>query len=144
MFLKAQSGDTRADFHPTHHRRGPISNLLVLQISQFTQNFSSWVLHLQQLQNGCPIVGDGHVLQDENLVFTHAHTHTRLWNVILTPMSSTNILSRPTGPRELLTMFAIDAAAMTAQIIKMPQYDEITLYPIEEIMSDFGIFCHFI
>lgn len=32
-----------------------------------------------------------------------------------TPMSSTNILSRPTGPRELLTMFAMDAAAMTAK-----------------------------
>lgn len=28
-------------------------------------------------------------------------------------MSSTNILSRPTGPRELLTMLAIDDAAMT-------------------------------
>ncbi len=35
-------------------------------------------------------------------------------NVTQTPMSSTNILSRPTGPRELLTMLAMDAAAMTA------------------------------
>lgn len=41
-----------------------------------------------------------------------------LKNMRLTPMSSTNILSRPTGPRELLTMLAIDAAAMTAQITK--------------------------
>lgn len=36
-------------------------------------------------------------------------------NVTQTPMSSTNILSRPTGPRELLTMLAMDAAAMTAK-----------------------------
>lgn len=36
-------------------------------------------------------------------------------------MSSTNILSSPTGPRELLTMLAIDAAAMTAQITKKMQ-----------------------
>lgn len=37
-------------------------------------------------------------------------------DVTRTPMSSTNILSRPTGPRELLTMLAIAAAAMTAKI----------------------------
>lgn len=36
-------------------------------------------------------------------------------NVILTPISSTNILSRPTGPSELLTMLAMDAAAITAE-----------------------------
>lgn len=45
----------------------------------------------------------------------HEKTLKNMW---LTPMSSTNILSRPTGPRELLTMLAIDAAAMTAQITK--------------------------
>ena len=28
-------------------------------------------------------------------------------------MSSTSILSRPTGPREVLTMLAMEAAAMT-------------------------------
>lgn len=50
---------------PTHHRRGSISNLLVLQVSQFTQDLGSWVLHFQQLQDGCPVVGDGHVLQKE-------------------------------------------------------------------------------
>lgn len=38
-----------------------------------------------------------------------------LLDVTLTPMSSTNILSRPTGPRELLTMLAMDDAAMTAK-----------------------------
>ena len=32
---------------------------------------------------------------------------------ILTPMSSTIILSNPTGPKELLTTFAIAAAAIT-------------------------------
>lgn len=31
----------------------------------------------------------------------------------LTPTSSTSILSRPTGPRELLTMLATDTAAIT-------------------------------
>jgi hypothetical protein len=32
---------------------------------------------------------------------------------ILTPISSTSILSNPTGPKELLTMLAIDTAAKT-------------------------------
>ncbi|TNN64476.1 hypothetical protein EYF80_025327 [Liparis tanakae] len=36
--------------------------LLSLQFSQFTQDLSSWVLHFQQLQDGCSIVGDGHIL----------------------------------------------------------------------------------
>lgn len=34
--------------------------------------------------------------------------------ILLTPISSTNILSKPTGPKELLTMLAIDEAASTA------------------------------
>lgn len=62
----------QAAVHPTHHRCGSISNLFVLQVSQFTQDFSSRVLHFQQLQDGCSIVGDGHVLQvkygDEHLI----------------------------------------------------------------------------
>lgn len=32
---------------------------------------------------------------------------------VTSPMSSTNILSNPTGPSELFTMFAIDEAAIT-------------------------------
>lgn len=32
---------------------------------------------------------------------------------VTSPISSTNILSNPTGPKELLTMLAIDDAAMT-------------------------------
>lgn len=109
--------------HPTHHRRGSISDLFVLQVSQFTQDFSSWVLHFQQLQDGCSIVSDGHILCVNNRDESHIYRiceKIRL-HVILTPMSSTNILSRPTGPRELLTMLAIDAAAMTVQIIKQTQ-----------------------
>lgn len=35
--------------------------------------------------------------------------------IVTSPMSSTSILSKPTGPRELFTMFAIDAAAITIQ-----------------------------
>lgn len=46
----------------SHHRRGPVPDLLVLQVSQFTEDLGSWVLHLQQLQDGRPIVGDGHIL----------------------------------------------------------------------------------
>jgi hypothetical protein len=34
----------------------------------------------------------------------------------LTPISSTNILSKPTGPRELLTILAMEAAARTTSI----------------------------
>lgn len=33
--------------------------------------------------------------------------------ILLTPISSTNILSKPTGPNELLTIFAIAFAAIT-------------------------------
>lgn len=46
----------------THHRSGAISDFLVLQVSKFTQDLGSWVLHFQQLQDGCSIVGDGHIL----------------------------------------------------------------------------------
>ena len=61
--LKQQSvTKVRADVPLTHHRRGPISDLLILQVSQFTQDLGSRVLHLQQLQDGCSVVGDGHVL----------------------------------------------------------------------------------
>jgi len=34
-------------------------------------------------------------------------------NTIHTPISSTNILSRPTGPNELFTMLAMEQAAIT-------------------------------
>ena len=34
-------------------------------------------------------------------------------NTVLTPTSSTNILSKPTGPSEDLTILAIDTAAVT-------------------------------
>src|ERR1700757_5307044 len=37
---------------------------------------------------------------------------------MLTPISSTSILSNPTGPSELLTMLAIDTAAKTIQYKK--------------------------
>lgn len=50
---------------PTHHRCCPISDLLILQVSKFTQDLCSWVLHFQQLQDGCSIVGDGHVLSKQ-------------------------------------------------------------------------------
>ena len=33
--------------------------------------------------------------------------------ILLTPISSTNILSKPTGPNELFTMFAMEQAAIT-------------------------------
>ena len=45
---------------------------------------------------------------------THAHIIDNQWG-ILTPMSSTNILSSPTGPKELLTMLAMEDAAMTVR-----------------------------
>lgn len=64
---------------------------------------------------------------------------------VLTPMSSTNILSRPTGPRELLTMLAIDAAAMTAQIKYDAVINKLTSYlVIEVITSEIRVFCHLI
>ena len=37
---------------------------------------------------------------------------------LLTPTSSTNILSRPTGPREVLTILATDRAAITEKKIE--------------------------
>lgn len=117
----------------THHRRGPISDLLVLQVGQLTQDLGGWVLHFQQLQDGRAIVGDGHVLSkhpqetDQQLRPHHNVSYgvkqdskrdRYCLGVTQTPMSSTSILSRPTGPRELLTMLAMDAAAMTAKTIK--------------------------
>lgn len=46
----------------THHRGGSIANLLILQLSKFTEYLGGRMLHLQQLQDGGSIVGDGHVL----------------------------------------------------------------------------------
>jgi hypothetical protein len=37
----------------------------------------------------------------------------------LTPISSTNILSKPTGPKELLTILAMEAAARTTRVQKL-------------------------
>lgn len=65
IILESLTPHRGAAVDPTHHRRGPISDLLVLQVSQFTQDLGSWVLHFQQLQDGRSIVGDGHVLSDE-------------------------------------------------------------------------------
>ena len=51
----------------THHRCGPISDLLVLQVGQFTEDLGSWMLHFQQLQDGRSVIGDGHVLSDQQV-----------------------------------------------------------------------------
>lgn len=48
-------------------------------------------------------------------------------------MLSTSILSSPNGPRELLTMFAIDWAAMTDKeegIYKRTEWPELSLHTI--------------
>lgn len=49
-------------WNPAYHGSGPISDLLVLEIGQLAEDLGSRVLHLQQLQDGGAIVGDGHVL----------------------------------------------------------------------------------
>lgn len=144
----------------TYHRSGAVSDLLVLQVSQFTQDLSSWVLHFQQLQDGCSIVGDGHVLQKEfrthkllspSYCFVSKLSVNTEWQYkiqlnTLTPMSSTNILSRPTGPRELLTMLAMDDAAMTEQKKKktLSHLSSLTnyLYSIRLLCNN--IFCQLI
>ena len=46
-----------------YHRCCAISHFLVLKLSQLNQDFGRWVLNLQQVQNGSPVIGDGHILQ---------------------------------------------------------------------------------
>lgn len=48
-----------------HHRGGPVPNLLILQVSQLHQNLGRWVFDFQQLQDGGPVIGDSHVLMQE-------------------------------------------------------------------------------
>jgi len=43
-------------------RGGAITDLLILLLSQLDQNASSWMLHLQHVQNGGAVVGDGDIL----------------------------------------------------------------------------------
>jgi hypothetical protein len=61
------------------------------------------------LKNGGTIIGNGDILRRTDKLFIAL-------NIIimkLTPISSTNILSKPTGPKELFTILAIEAAART-------------------------------
>lgn len=53
---------------------------------------------------------------------------------VTSPTSSTSILSKPTGPRELLTMFAIDDAAITG-------IEEISNYEFVDMKPRFWKFC---
>lgn len=95
----------------TYHRCSAISNLLILQLGQVDQYPGSRMFHLQEVQDGCSIISDGYVLPQ---ITQMSSEHQETGKPLLTPTSSTNILSSPTGPRELLTMLAMELAAKTA------------------------------
>jgi len=52
---------------------GAISDLSVLNLRQFDENFGGWVSHLELLEDSGAIVGDGDIAYviDEHLVKTH-------------------------------------------------------------------------
>ena len=64
------------------------------------------MFNFEQFKNGGPIIGNCHIL-NQFFFPQQSIKKTR------TPISSTSILSRPSGPNDVRTMFAIAVAAKT-------------------------------
>ena len=76
---------------------GAISDLCILQLCKLDEKVGGGVLDFEFLEDGGTWIGHG----IPSLV------------MVISPISSTIILSRPWGPREDLTMLATDMAART-------------------------------
>lgn len=82
--------------------------LLILLLSQVYQDLASGMLNIQKAEDSSSIVCDSNVLKatlDEPGIMRGSSRHT--------PISSTIILSKPEGPKELLTTFAMACVART-------------------------------
>jgi hypothetical protein len=97
-----------------NHRCSTITDFSVLLLSKFDKNLSGRMFDFKKLKDGGTIVTDGNVLEITTISIPKGSSRNHVITVyILTPISSTSILSNPTGPNELLTMLAIDTAAKT-------------------------------
>jgi len=90
------------------NRGRPIAHFLVLFLREVHKDTTSRVLNVQERENSCTVVRDSNFLY--KIVSASLCKSKRVRH---TPMLSTSILSRPIGPNELLTMLAMDCAAMT-------------------------------
>ncbi len=112
--MRLESAQSKQGIVFTYNRCGAIADLLVLKLSEVNENFSCRVLHFEQSQNGGTVVGDCHVLKSTEKA-VKLKSQGLYHRCLLTPISSTSILSSPIGPREDLTTLAIAEAAMTGE-----------------------------
>jgi hypothetical protein len=96
-------------------RCSTVTDFAILLLSEFDKDLSGRVFDFKKLKDGSTIVTDGNVLEITTISVPSGIIpySPRRHLFILTPISSTSILSNPTGPNELLTMLAIDTAAKT-------------------------------
>lgn len=84
-----------------------VANLLVLLLCEVDEDLAGRVIDIEELEDRGSVVGDGDVLGYVSAWFKYAV------GGLPTPISSTIILSRPLGPKELLTTFAMACVAST-------------------------------
>lgn len=87
--------------------------LLVLLLGQINEDLARRVLNIQQRQNGSTVVRHGNILTDRKLLEAAVQLCGGFQS-LHTPMSSTIILSKPEGPKELLMTFEMAWVARTA------------------------------
>jgi hypothetical protein len=95
-----------------NNRGCAVTDLLVLLLRQLDQNFSGRVLNIEEAEDCGAVIRNRDILVR---VSNAANDSKRQGRQQLTPMSSTIILSRPLGPKELFTTFAMACVAETAQ-----------------------------
>lgn len=95
------------------YRCSTVTHFTILLLSQLDQHFTSGVFHFEQLKNSGTVVGDCNILCKYKKRSGWFLNRLIPLKSTLTPISSTSILSKPTGPKELLTILAIEAAAST-------------------------------
>jgi hypothetical protein len=75
--------------------------LLILLLGEIDQDLARRVLNIEETENRSAVVGHTDILTDRKLL----EAAVQLCGSLHTPMSSTIILSKPEGPKELLMTF---------------------------------------
>jgi hypothetical protein len=99
-----------------HDRRSPVSDFLVLLLGELDEDAPGGVVHLDEVQDGRSVVGDGHVLAAGG-ASARGNTKEVSLKVGPTPRSSTSIESSPLGPRLRCTTLAMATAASTLSFL---------------------------
>jgi len=82
-----------------------VTDFLVLLLGEIDKDSAGGMFDFKETEDSRAVVRDGHLLRNRRV----KHGWNKMKQPIgRTPMLSTSILSSPRGPRELLTMFAMD------------------------------------